>query len=45
MSRQEGKLKRDISRLGFSAMSLNSIIGAGIFATGEPPPPLVERLR
>jgi APA family basic amino acid/polyamine antiporter len=27
----EGLLKRDISRLGFAAMSLNSVIGAGIF--------------
>ena len=28
---KEERLKRDISRLGFSALSLNSVIGAGIF--------------
>jgi len=27
----EGRLKRDISKLGYSAISLNSVIGAGIF--------------
>ena len=31
MSTKDGGLKREISGLGFSALSLNSIIGAGIF--------------
>ena len=29
--RGEGLLRRDISRLGFTALTLNSVIGAGIF--------------
>jgi amino acid transporter len=31
IGRGDSLLKRDISRLGFAAMSLNSVIGAGIF--------------